>query len=126
MRLVGFRLLCAAIVVLWCVPLIVLCQAPSILRVLLALPSLFLTVVCILPAVDFLRFGVYVYGSRVIEDVETKGCWTWIVVGTLFKVALGNKLEGPTLWPCLFIVGQVIIKKKQGEVIVDGRVTSGE
>jgi len=122
LRRPSLRLLCASIYFIWSAPLIALCWAPSILHLLLGLPSLILAVVCAMPVVDYLRFGVDRDGSRVIEDVRTKGCWTWNVVGTLLSFALSEPMEslaGLTLWPCLFIDGQVEMKKKRGKVVVD-------
>ena len=105
----GLRLLCAAVYVAWSVPLIALAQAPSMLRLLLGLPSLFLAFVCVLPGVDYLRLGVDRDGSRVIEHVNTKSCLTWNIVGTLLSVVKGDfdEMEGLALWPCVFIKGRV-------------------
>ena len=118
----GLRLFCAAVYVVWSVPLIALAQAPSMLRLLLGLPSLFLAVACVLPGLDYLRLGVDRDGSRVIENVKTKSCMTWSIVGTLFSVALGEPKEdlaGLALWPCLFIEGRVEMKTRKGKVVVD-------
>ena len=76
---------------------------------------------CTLPLVDWLRLGeVYRDGSRVVEDVNTAGSWTWRVLGIGLRLVMDVKdLAGLTLWPCLFVDGKAM---KNREVLWHERI----
>ena len=77
---------------------------PRLGAVALALPSLLLVAVCLLPTVEWLRVGTTVAvddgvrGVRVIEHASKVSC-------------LPDFLAGLTLWPCLLLTGDALTEK---------------